>query len=103
MNAYSQNRNIYSMPEGEWISWAGLVALQFTERLIAKPHVPCVAAKREQSSRAALFCSLKGVHFVLPIRKIFMQAWDLYESSRTPELAKKMLAELDEMYYNIIV
>ena len=39
----------------------------------------------------------------LLIRKIFMQARDLYESNRTPELAKKILAELDEMYYNIIV
>ena len=80
-----------------------MVSPLFTGRPFTKPHVPCVAAKREQSSRAALFCSLKGVHFVLPIRKIFMQAWDLYESSRTPELAKKILAELDEMYYNIIV
>ena len=56
----------------------------------AKPHVPCVAAKREQSSRAALSCSLTGVHFVLLICQILMQAWDLSRSDRTCELVITM-------------
>ena len=60
--------------------------LQFTRRPFAKPHVPCAVANRKQGLRATLFCSWTGVHFVMLICQISMQAWNLSRSSMTREL-----------------
>ena len=75
-----------------------MVSPLFTGRPFTKPHVPCVASNRKLSLLAALFCSLTGVHFVLLICQIFMQALNLSRSSMTRELLHKKIPWLSPGY-----